>query len=277
MASAGPTCTLLSDPEPTQKMQMQKLLLIMAHPDDAEFCAGGLMTLWRQAGHQIKILCLTNGNAGHQSLDPQTLAQRRQAEAQKAADLLGAELEIWPQDDGRLTPSIELREDLIAAIRRYKPDLVITHRTADYHPDHRATGQLVKDSIYLLQVPAIARTQPPLSYLPTVLLAYDGFTDPRPIRMDWIVDTEQVQEQVLDLLACHASQVFEWLPSLNNRNTPPFDRAWLKSFYQPRPTGIAAKYRDGNAAFGSLRYAEAFEVSDYAARLAEHHRNFRNN
>jgi len=258
-------------------MQAQRLLLIMAHPDDAEFCAGGLMTLWRQAGHQIKILCLTNGNAGHQTLDPKALAQRRQVEAQKAADLLGAELEIWPQDDGRLAPSIELREDLIAAIRSYQPDIVITHRTADYHPDHRATGQLVKDCIYLLQVPAIARTQPPLTDLPAVLLAYDGFTDPRPMRMDWIVDTEQVQEQVVDLLACHASQVFEWLPSLNSQHKPPFDRAWLKSFYQPRPAGIAAKYRRANGAFGSLRYAEAFEVSDYAARLEEHHRNFRNN
>jgi LmbE family N-acetylglucosaminyl deacetylase len=277
MASANLICTPLSDLERTQTIQAQRLLLIMAHPDDAEFCAGGLMTLWRQAGHQIKILCLTNGNAGHQSLDSQTLAQRRQAEAQKAADLLGAELEIWPQDDGRLVPSIELREDVIAAIRNYKPDIVITHRTADYHPDHRATGQLVKDSIYLLRVPAIARQQPPLPYLPTVLLAYDGFTDPRPVRMDWIVDTEQVQEQVVDLLACHASQVFEWLPSLHSANTLPFDRAWLRSFYQPRPAGIAAKCRDGNAAFDSLRYAEAFEVSDYAARLAEHHKNFRNN
>ena len=128
-------------------MQAQKLLMIMAHPDDAEFCAGGLMTLWRQAGHRIKILCLTNGNAGHQSLAPQELAKRRQAEAQNAANILGAELEIWPQDDGRLVPSVELREDLIAAIRGYKPDIVITHRTADYHPDHRSTAQLDKDSI----------------------------------------------------------------------------------------------------------------------------------
>jgi LmbE family N-acetylglucosaminyl deacetylase len=255
-------------------MQAQKLLMIMAHPDDAEFCAGGLMTLWRQAGHRIKILCLTNGNAGHQSLAPQELAKRRQAEAQNAANILGAELEIWPQDDGRLVPSVELREDLIAAIRGYKPDIVITHRTADYHPDHRSTAQLVKDSIYLLQVPAIAKAQAPLTYLPTVLLAYDHLTDPRPMRMDWVVDTEQVQEQVIDLLACHASQVFEWLPSLNGKHTPPFDRAWLKSFYQPRPAGIAAKYRERNTAPSSLRYAEAFEVSDYAAKLEEHHRNF---
>ena len=47
-------------------------MLIMAHPDDAEFGAGGLMTYWHRAGHPIKILCLTNGNAGHHQLNPPT-------------------------------------------------------------------------------------------------------------------------------------------------------------------------------------------------------------
>ena len=49
-------------------MTKKKLMLVMAHPDDAEFSAGGLMTLWHKAGHRIKILCLTNGNAGHHTL-----------------------------------------------------------------------------------------------------------------------------------------------------------------------------------------------------------------
>ena len=131
-------------------------MLIMAHPDDAEFGAGGLMTYWYQAGHPIKILCLTNGNAGHHQLNRSDLAARRFSEASQAAAQVGAELEIWPHDDGRLSPSVELRERLIAAIRAFAPTIIVTHRTADYHPDHRATAQLVKDSAYLLQVPAIA-------------------------------------------------------------------------------------------------------------------------
>ena len=88
----------------------------MAHPDDAEFGAGGLMTYWHQAGHPIKILCLTNGNAGHHQFNRGDLAARRFNEASQAAAQVGAELEIWPQDDGRLSPSVELREQLIAAI-----------------------------------------------------------------------------------------------------------------------------------------------------------------
>ena len=59
------------------EMTYKKLLLVMAHPDDAEFSAGGLMTLWHKAGHQIKILCLTNGNAGHHTLGRNELAARR--------------------------------------------------------------------------------------------------------------------------------------------------------------------------------------------------------
>jgi LmbE family N-acetylglucosaminyl deacetylase len=98
-------------------MAEQRLMLIMAHPDDAEFSAGGLMTLWHQAGYAVKILCLTNGNAGHHELDRAALAARRYEEARQAAALVNAEIEIWPQDDGRLVPSVELREQLIAAIR----------------------------------------------------------------------------------------------------------------------------------------------------------------
>ena len=92
-------------------------MLIMAHPDDAEFGAGGLMTYWHRAGHPIKILCLTNGNAGHHQLNRSDLAARRFNEASQAVAQVGAELEIWPQDDGRLSPSVELREQLIAAIQ----------------------------------------------------------------------------------------------------------------------------------------------------------------
>ena len=244
-------------------MAEHRLMLIMAHPDDAEFGAGGLMTYWHRAGHPIKILCLTNGNAGHHQLNRSDLAARRFSEASQAASQVGAELEIWPQDDGRLSPTVELREQLIAAIRAFAPTIIVTHRTADYHPDHRATAQLVKDSAYLLQVPAIAPQQPPLTGMPSILLTYDRFEEPRPFRLDWVIDTEAVQPQIIDLLACHATQVFEWLPSLISGQDGPYDTAWLTGFYQRKPAAIAKKARALNTARVDLRFAEAFEVSDY--------------
>ena len=173
------------------------------------------MSFWHQAGYALKILCLTNGNAGHHELDRATLAARRYEEARQAAALVNDDIEFWTQDEWRLVPSVELREQLIAAIRVYAPSVIVTHRTADYHPDHRATAQLVKDSAYLLQVPAIAPEQQPLMSLPSILLTFDRFDEPRPFRLDWVIDTEAVQTQVIDLLACHVSQVFEWLPSLS--------------------------------------------------------------
>lgn len=244
-------------------MTYKKLLLVMAHPDDAEFSAGGLMTLWHKAGHRIKILCLTNGNAGHHTLSRNELAARRLGEARQAADLVGAELEIWPVDDGRLTPSIALREKLIGAIRDFAPNVIVTHRTADYHPDHRAAAQLVKDSAYLLQVPAIAPDHVALSHMPSIVLTYDRFQDPRPFRFDWVINTGLVQDDVIELLSCHASQVFDWLPSLLPDASGPYDTAWLKRFYQRKPAKVAETYRALNPAGVSIEFAEAFEISDY--------------
>ena len=244
----------------TEPAKTLRLMLIMAHPDDAEFSAGGLMSLWHRSGHDIKILCLTNGNAGHHSLGRVELAQRRYDEASRAAAVVGAELEIWPEDDGRLAPDVALREKLIGAIREYRPDLIVAHRTADYHPDHRAAGQLVKDSIFLLQVPAIKPEQPPLAQMPSILLAWDRFSDPRPCRFDWVIDTQSVQEQVVDLLSCHASQVFEWLPALIPNAQGPFDRAWLTKFYQRKPSAVAKKTTSPDR---PLTFAEAYEISDY--------------
>jgi len=255
-------------------MTHKKLLLVMAHPDDAEFSAGGLMTLWYQAGHQIKILCLTNGNAGHHALGPSELADRRLKEARQAATLVGADLEIWPVDDGRLTPSIELREKLIGAIRDFAPNLIVTHRTADYHPDHRATGQLVQDSAYLLQVPAIAPKHAALSQMPSILLTYDRFQDPRPFRFDWVIDTGGVQDDVIKLLACHASQVFEWLPSLLSGTKEPYDSAWLKRFYQRKPAKVAQTYRTLNQTGNAIEFAEAFEISEYGSPFMPDHYSF---
>ena len=99
--------------------------------------------------------------------------------------------------------------------------------------------------------------------MPSILLTYDRFEEPRPFRLDWVIDTEAVQPQIIDLLACHATQVFEWLPSLMPGQDGPYDTAWLTGFYQRKPAAIAKKARALKTARVDLRFAEAFEVSDY--------------
>ncbi len=213
-------------------------------------------------GSRIGIFCLTDGSAGHQALDRVSLARRRATEAAQAAELIGAELEIWPVPDGELEPSLGNRLRLIEAIRAFAPDLLLTHRLNDYHPDHRATAQLVQDACYLLRVPNVAPGTPALRRDPVVLAAADFFTRPAPFRADVVLGTDSVIEPVLDMLSCHASQVFEWLPFISDTPLKGDPRQWLREFYGARPKALARRHAP------DFTYAEAFEVSEYGHRMA---------
>ena len=155
-----------------------RLLLIVAHPDDAEARSGGLMTLYRRAGHVVKWISVTNGDAGHHEISGPELADIRREESARAAAVIGADFEIWDHHDGQLEPTLERRWEVIRAIRRFQPDLVLTHRTCDYHPDHRAVAQLVQDASFSVTVPAIVPDTPALSKDPVVAYMADLFTRP---------------------------------------------------------------------------------------------------
>ena len=80
--------------------------------------------------------------------------------------------------DGALQATLELRQRVIREIRGFRPDLVLTHRTNDYHPDHRATGQVVQDASFLVRVPRIVPEVPVLQRDPVVAFMSDLFTKP---------------------------------------------------------------------------------------------------
>src|SRR4051794_29299181 len=140
-----------------------RLLIIGAHPDDADYHAGGIAALYRQAGHVVKMVSLTNGDAGHHQLRGPALAQRRRKEAALAGAVIGATYEVFDAADGELQPTLENRRQVIRLIRTFQPDLVLTHRPNDYHPDHRYTSQLVQDAAYMVTVPAIVPEAPHLA------------------------------------------------------------------------------------------------------------------
>lgn len=239
----------------------QRILVIGAHPDDAEFHAGGLMLLQGRRGSRIGILSLTDGSAGHQRMDRSTLAPRRRREALRAARLLDADVHVWNEIDGELEASVALRNRLIVAVRQFAPDLIVTHRPFDYHPDHRATGQLVQDACYLLRVPNVEPEASVMAREPVVLGMCDFFERPAPFRADVVLPIDDVFTDVVRLLDCHESQVYEWLPHINGLTVEGEQLEWLAKFYGARPKRIARE-------FGTqCRYAEAFEISEYGRRI----------
>ncbi len=212
-------------------------------------------------GSQIGILSLTDGSAGHQNLDRPSLAARRRDEAEAAATMIGATVRIWDVPDGELVPSLALRARLIKAVRKFQPDLLITHRTNDYHPDHRATALLVQDACYMLRVPNVVPDVAVLQADPVVLSCADFFTRPVPVRADVVLPVDAEFEQILDLLMCHESQVFEWLPHITGQPLTGERRDWLRRFFGARPAALARRHAPG------AQYAEVFEISEYGQQM----------
>lgn len=255
-----------------------RILVLAAHPDDAEFHAGGLLARHGRRGSLVRIVCLTNGDAGHHQMSGPPLAARRREEAAAAGRLIGAQYVTWDYPDGRLQPTLDLRFDVIREIRTFRPDLVLTHRPDDYHPDHRAVGNVVRDASYMVTVPPIVPDAPALRRDPIVAYMPDRFTKPYALQADAALDVGPEVEIIVDMLACHRSQVFEWLPynqgvEASVPDNPPGQRAWLRDWYLARLRPAADRFRPalvaayGPARGNSVEFCEAYEISEYARQL----------
>lgn len=254
-----------------------RLLIIGAHPDDAEFAGGGLATIYRQLGRSVKMISVTDGSAGHHFRQPADLIELRRAEAAAAGDVIGAQYETWDFPDGSLEPTLQVRWKIIQEIRAFKPDLVLTHRTCDYHPDHRAVGQAVQDASYLVTVPHVVPTVPALRRDPVVAYLPDHFTRPNPLRADVILDITDQVPTIARMLACHRSQLFEWLAyEADTLDTVPEDEAekisWVESWVMRHIAYRAQRQRGelirrfGEAQGGRMTAIEMFEISEYAGK-----------
>jgi LmbE family N-acetylglucosaminyl deacetylase len=137
----------------------QKILVILAHPDDPEFFCGASIARWTQAGHHVRYCLLTCGDKGtkDRSLESSALCCIRQEEQRNAAKVLGVhEVRFLDYSDGYLLPDLTLRRDVTRVIRQEAPDILVTcDPTTLYvgdshlnHPDHRAAGQVVLDAVY---------------------------------------------------------------------------------------------------------------------------------
>ncbi|GAB2915360.1 PIG-L deacetylase family protein [Nonomuraea fastidiosa] len=138
--------------------EINRVLVVTAHPDDVDFGAAGTVALFVDRGVQVTYLLVTDGDAGgnERALDNSGMAQLRRSEQLAAAKAVGVtDVRFLGYSDGRVTPTLELRRDIARVIRQVKPDLVITHHPdrnykfiAPSHPDHRAVGGAALDAVY---------------------------------------------------------------------------------------------------------------------------------
>ncbi|QPV61959.1 PIG-L family deacetylase [Halosimplex litoreum] len=269
-------------------MSDPSLLVVGAHPDDCSIKAGGIAAKYVEAGRDVTFLSVTDGSAGHHEDDRETVAARRERETEAVAETLGVDYEVFDIPDGELEPSLDHRRRLTRFVRGVDPDLVLGPRPNDYHPDHRYTAELLRDTAYMLIVPNVCPDTPPMDENPVFGYVADGFEKPAPFEPDVVVDVSDAVDRKLDALDCHESQVYEWLPYTFGvlDEVPDGDaerREWLAeagldSFAENTEVNVADRFRAalrdryGADRGTAVEHAEAVEISQYGAELTDERR-----
>ena len=224
----------------------ESAMVIVAHPDDAEFCCAGTMARWAKAGTRICYVLCTSGDVGiaTEAMTKEQAIQIRENEQKAAAELLGVkEVVFLREPDGMLQATMELRRKLVREIRRFRPEAVFVMDPTllwagdGYinHPDHRAAGLAAIDAIF----PAAG--QPNLFQE----LETEGLTAHKPRKVfslnwrdgDTYISIDETMDLKIIALRAHKSQMGNWDP-------------------EPRIKEWAAERAKGK----EMHYAEVFRV-----------------
>src|SRR5215472_11819171 len=267
---------LVAAPVSGQDYSRLRIIAFGAHPDDCDSKAGGLAAKYAAAGHLVKFVSVTNGDAGHHEQGGGVLAKRRRAEAQEAGRRIGIEYEVLDNHDGELLPTLEVRRQIIREIRQWRADVVLAPRPNDYHPDHRYTGVLVQDASFMVTVPNVVTDAPALRKNPVFLYFSDRSTRPQAFRPDIVVAIDDVFEKKVAMLDAHVSQMYEWLPWLDGTldrvpKDPAARRKWLA---EQRSSSVLPEWKQAlgkwyGAQAASVQHAEAFEITEYGRQPDE--------
>ncbi|MBT8362618.1 MAG: PIG-L family deacetylase [Desulfobacterales bacterium] len=190
------------------------IMIVIAHPDDAEFGAAGSVAQWTAEGKSVVYVVCTNGDKGtsDRTMSPQELSRIRQEEQRNAARVLGVgDVVFLDMVDQQLEETPAFREAIVRLIRRFKPEIVLSsdpYRRYVWHRDHRIVGQVVMDALF-----PYARDH--MAY-PDML---DEGLEPHKVKEVLFFGTEAVNHHIdisntfslkLSALECHASQVKEF-------------------------------------------------------------------
>jgi LmbE family N-acetylglucosaminyl deacetylase len=184
----------------------ERILAVMAHPDDAELLCAGTLARARSEGAEIGICVMCNGDKGVPSGGGiEDLADVRRGEMSDAAKCLQAKVLWFDCADGALFDTLENRRKLIELYRQFSPTLVIAHDLCDYHPDHRAAAVLAEAATWFCASKGHATASPAMNSSPALWFAdtinMSGF-EPQ-----FFVDVSSQLEVKKQMLGCHRSQL----------------------------------------------------------------------
>ena len=202
-------------PSPEPSASVERVLFVCAHPDDVDFGAAGTVARWVAAGVSVTYLIVTRGEAGgfDEAVPRGQIPAIREGEQRAAAAVLGVEVVEFLDGyrDGTVTPTLDLRRDITAAIRRHRPDRVVTSAplrrweriAGPSHPDHLAVGAAVTCAVYPDARNPFAYEE--LRHLPAWTVGEIWyFGGPAP---DHMIDITATFDRKLAAIRAHASQV----------------------------------------------------------------------
>jgi N-acetylglucosamine malate deacetylase 1 len=257
-----------------------RIVAMGAHPDDAELKFAGTAAMFAAQGAKVKLIALTNGDVGHFAQAGGPLAQRRKAEVEACHKQLGVETEVLDIHDGELMADLPTRKMVGNLIRAWQADIVLSHRPYDYHPDHRAVGQLANDTAVVVAAPFFAPYTPPVKLNPVYLYYSDAFTHPYPFDPILAVGIDSVAQKKWDCIAALPSQFADadsWqaryrtnIPTEENAR-----KAALMELVKKSNADVADQYRNllvklyGDPKGRAFKYAEAFELNQYGTAATQ--------
>ena len=224
-------------------------LVVIPHPDDGEGSCGGTVAKWIKGGAEVYYVLCTDGGKGTSDPDmtPERLGAIREKEQLEAASLLGVkEVVMLRYPDGELEDTREFRKEIVRAIRRFRPDIILCpdpyRHNSHWHRDHRHTGQVTADAAFpyardRLHFPELMREEGLEPHKTGTILFW------APDVPDTFIDIGDTIQAKIKALLCHRSQI------------------------STRPSRVIGKaMREGaqRAAQGSgFKYAEAFRKIEF--------------
>lgn len=187
-----------------------QILVVAAHPDDAEFTCAGTLAKRIREGCQVHYIVCTSGDKGSKDPDmtPHQVAMIREQEQRAAARVLGVhDVTFLRHEDGEIEATKAFRAEIAMLIRRYRPDIVFTHdawQPYQLHPDHRAVGITTCDAIISARDHLFLASQTAIALGPVEPRALYLWS---PLEVDYVEDITETMEVKIAALRQHASQL----------------------------------------------------------------------